>query len=618
MFPRCTCQRGFLLYIIITMANTANDKIQDRYISHQTYVLRFGAHQGNQAKETISATESELARLIREYIEILKKPQNQTSIRKLNQLRRDVDEVRSPGFKEAEAFYTSEMVAFAASEMLFVEKAFTDALPDIPGFKLKIPLNTVDDLVTKNTYNGLTLNQWWTRLEQSDIDRVVQSTVFGVTQGLNSTDIANNIRGNLKTTDNGIDMITRTVTNGIGNAARDEVYKANAEIIDWVVWHAVLDGRTSEICIHLDEVGKWRPDEPHPTPPAHPNCRSVLVPSVDPQGLIGERATVGGTNFRRAAREKAGDRWKTMTEKQKLNAITRARNNYGKEVIGFVPAETTYEQWLRKQPASFQDEVLGKTKGRLFRNEGLSVDKFVDEKTLKPLTLAEIAKREGIKIDRTRVVRSRKDVAFDKATRPKKSPIKPKSERIVEVPSVRQDVKSAPRPAKLTRQELGQLEYYKGDGFYENNKVLLNPSRYDKNKIELAQKSTDRLDRIIDKNKTSKDHVFYRGIRSNEMFENAESLVGKSLQNVTTQSTTFDRGVAKRYAGLVGEFSSENNSSVLFKINVKKGTSAMNVSNYTNINSEEREILLKSNSKYKVKGVQDKGQYKIIEVDYEE
>ena len=41
--------------------------------------------------------------------------------------------------------------------------------------------------------------------------------------------------------------------------------------------------------------------------------------------------------------------------------------------------EPSYEQWLRRQPRSFIEEVLGKRKAELFLRGDVSLDRFVDE-----------------------------------------------------------------------------------------------------------------------------------------------------------------------------------------------------------------------------------------------
>jgi hypothetical protein len=61
-----------------------------------------------------------------------------------------------------------------------------------------------------------------------------------------------------------------------------------------------------------------------------------------------------------------------------------------------VPAETTFPQFLKRQPKAFQEEVLGVEKAKLFRSGKVSIDRMVDPRTLRPLTLDEIRKREGL------------------------------------------------------------------------------------------------------------------------------------------------------------------------------------------------------------------------------
>lgn len=61
---------------------------------------------------------------------------------------------------------------------------------------------------------------------------------------------------------------------------------------------------------------------------------------------------------------------------------------------GRVSATTSYQDWLSRQSPAFQDDVLGKTRGRLFRVGGLRLDRFVNRRG-DALTLAELAQREA-------------------------------------------------------------------------------------------------------------------------------------------------------------------------------------------------------------------------------
>lgn len=116
------------------------------------------------------------------------------------------------------------------------------------------------------------------------------------------------------------------------------------------------------------------------------NCRSIMVAIFDASGLIGERPFVVDTrtraarevDFRKDAKAAAGaDQWKIMSTKEKAAAMRAQRAKWANERVGTVPAETTYTQFLSRQSAKFQDQVLGGIRGALFRRGGVSLDDLV-------------------------------------------------------------------------------------------------------------------------------------------------------------------------------------------------------------------------------------------------
>lgn len=60
---------------------------------------------------------------------------------------------------------------------------------------------------------------------------------------------------------------------------------------------------------------------------------------------------------------------------------------------GGAPANESYQVWLRRQSVEVQEEALGKTKAKLFREGNLSVDRFIDAKG-NELTIDELRKKE--------------------------------------------------------------------------------------------------------------------------------------------------------------------------------------------------------------------------------
>lgn len=98
-----------------------------------------------------------------------------------------------------------------------------------------------------------------------------------------------------------------------------------------------------------------------------------MIAVLDGSGIVGQRPFVRST----------------QTGKKRVFKSDADRRRWQEKNIGTVPATTTYEQWLSRQSRSFQDEVLGPTRGRLFRTGRISLDKFVDRRG-NELTLADL------------------------------------------------------------------------------------------------------------------------------------------------------------------------------------------------------------------------------------
>lgn len=150
------------------------------------------------------------------------------------------------------------------------------------------------------------------------------------------------------------------------------------------------------ICRSLD--GKRYPPGQGPTPPQHFQCRSIRVAVINGE-VLGYRPA------------------KPFTERMLLREYA-AKNNLGRipnraglprghkgaydlykrgrvrELTGRVPARVNYQEWLTGQSAEFQDDLLGKSRGLLFRKGGLTLDKFVSPQG-KTIPLRELIQKEN-------------------------------------------------------------------------------------------------------------------------------------------------------------------------------------------------------------------------------
>jgi SPP1 gp7 family putative phage head morphogenesis protein len=167
----------------------------------------------------------------------------------------------------------------------------------------------------------------------------------------------------------GAEAMVRTAVQHTVSSAREITYEANADLIKGVRMVATLDGRTTLFCMAID--GKVFPQGKGPRPPFHVSCRTSSVPVLKS--------------------------WKEMgIDLKEAPEGTRA------SMDGQVAAETTYNSWLRGRPAAFQDDVLGATKGALYRRGGLSIDKFVDNSG-KAYSLDELRRREPAAFEKAKV-----------------------------------------------------------------------------------------------------------------------------------------------------------------------------------------------------------------------
>lgn len=154
--------------------------------------------------------------------------------------------------------------------------------------------------------------------------------------------------------------MVRTAIQHVAQTARSEVWSRNARLVKEYQWVSTLDARTTAQCQSLD--GQRFEVDSGPLPPLHINCRSVTIPVISGIDLSAGRT--------RAARGAEG----------------------GETVSG----RLTYFQWLKQQPAWFQDDALGATRGKLFRNGGLSAEEFARlnlDKNFAPLTLEEMRQK---------------------------------------------------------------------------------------------------------------------------------------------------------------------------------------------------------------------------------
>jgi len=225
----------------------------------------------------------------------------------------------------------------------------------------------VDDMIVRGGF----LKDWLAKQADSSVDQALYQIRLGIIEGETIGDMIRRVRGTqtgwryrdpktgklvkrgtkgakaervfrggvMQTTTKQAEALVRTATRQIATEAHQRTYLANDDITEEYIYDATLDGRTTPICRSLDG-NRYRYDDPNKRlPPQHWQCRSTHLPitdGVDPREY-GKRAAEGGP----------------------------------------VPGTYTYNDWLKSQSQKKQNEVLGPSRAKLWRDGKVSLQDMV-------------------------------------------------------------------------------------------------------------------------------------------------------------------------------------------------------------------------------------------------
>ncbi len=378
--------------------DNANEAFFDAMVRHQIGLLRVSGRVRNRVLKILDDTEADIARQIRDRLSKGRSVSRQEALVKV------IRSIRNDAWDQAIAVWREELLAVARSEPDFVANALRTVSP--VALDLAIPSAALlNSIVTARPFEGQVLREWTRSIRRSDINRIEQQIRIGVTQGEPAGTIARRVVGTARQRGrNGVteitrrnaEAITRTAVNSITNHAKREFYSLNSDIFEEELYVATLDSRTTPICQSLD--GKRYPVGEGPIPPLHFNCRSLRVALIDGQA-IGNRPMRQFTQRQLLREYTSSNSLKSATRRADLPRGHKGRfdefsRTRVRELTGRVDAKVTYGQWLTRQSREFQDDVLGRTRGRLFRRGELSLDKFVNRRG-DQISLEELASREA-------------------------------------------------------------------------------------------------------------------------------------------------------------------------------------------------------------------------------
>lgn len=391
---------------------TANEAWRDILIAHMIAQLRLFGTISSRVSSILDVTEAEIADQIRRRAADITSAEgvDVTSPRvsaRLKALQEAIGEIRGGAMKDALEQTLKEMRDIAVAEPAFAKVNLNKTMPVIfdtvlPDRKLLV------SLARDFPVEGSPLKAWFDKIEEDDMNRILNEVRIGLVQGQGVDDLARRVVGTARlngtdgvtqVTRNAADAIVRTAGATFTNQARQMFFEENSDVFTQEAIVATLDARTCPTCRALD--GKRYDVGVGPKPPFHMRCRCVRVAVVTDDGsLVGNRPMVPTTEQQllREFSEKHGI--KVVKQRDSLPHGTKgAFDDFSRkrlrEIIGRAPAETSYGEFLKGLSPAMQDDILGPTRGKLFRGGKLEIERFADPKLMREYTLRELVLRDS-------------------------------------------------------------------------------------------------------------------------------------------------------------------------------------------------------------------------------
>ena len=321
------------------VASTVNEQLLDRAIRHQIYIQQYGAGVAEDIVKELVQAEQELlgkvaARLVK--AEKIGFDRGPWTTKRLSTITAGLGEIVDNKYSATyKGMLKPKMLELAKAEADFTVAGFDSTVPVKLEYELPSP-EMLRSMVLSEPFEGAVMGKWWQGVATGEKEKIQRALRQGLVQGETTPQIVRRLtgpKGALAISHHHATAVIRTATNHVSSGARAQTYQQNSKYIKSEKIVATLDARTSEICRFQD--GRTYPVGEGPRPPFHFNCRTTVIAVLKS--------------------------WKELgIPLKEAPPGTRASMN------GQVPADLTYKQWFKAQPSSFQKELLGPNRYKMY------------------------------------------------------------------------------------------------------------------------------------------------------------------------------------------------------------------------------------------------------------
>lgn len=289
--------------------------------------------------------------------------------------------INSEAYKAMGIELTEQLRSFVQYEAAYQAQSLQAVLPAVVRVAA-IDVGVTYAAAMARPFQGVLLKGVLDDLADGKAKKIRQAIAQGFVEGKTTSQIVRELRGTkargyedglLARDRRDIEAVARTALGHMARFTQDKFVEANSDIIKAKVWLATLDNRTSAPCRIRDR-------------------RQYTVDNKP----IGHAYPWGGGP--------GAYHWRCRSH---ATYITRSNSDLGIDVPeivmangsrasmdGQLPESTTYSQWIKKQSAARQDEVLGRSRAELMRKGGMDMEQMYGPKG-RFYTLAELRKQDA-------------------------------------------------------------------------------------------------------------------------------------------------------------------------------------------------------------------------------
>lgn len=267
-------------------------------------------------------------------------------------------------FKAAQAILSpsyNQVAQVAASQAIV-------GLPEV--LTATVPGKAVlQSLVSGIMIEGAPTAAWWSKLSGDTVFKFSNAVRQGIAQGETNEQIFKRVGEVTDLAERNSRALVHTSIMQVASDARKATIQANSDIYKGYRHVSTLDGHTSTWCLARSNL-EWDLNEepighnlPFKPPPVHWSCRSVLTPVL-------------------------------RTYKELGIDIHEPEMGTRSSAEGQIPANTTFDEFLKRRTVGEQDAQLGKGRAEMWRSGKLTLRQLVDNQG-NPLTLEQLQAKYG-------------------------------------------------------------------------------------------------------------------------------------------------------------------------------------------------------------------------------